>query len=119
MSTIVLPHPPLPLRNNSRPHWRVKAQAVKAYRKLAQMRAIEALAMRNPPMWEKATVLVTWRSKTAQHPDPVNILDSLKAAFDGLEDAGIILNDKGLWPERPIIETKASWPEVVLQVEEE
>lgn len=119
MITIVLPHPPAPLRPNARCHWRSKAQAVKAYRKLAQMRALEALAMRNPPMWERASVVVVWRSTTARHPDPDNIIASLKASFDGLADAGIIENDKGLWPERPIIETKAHWPEVVLQVEEE
>jgi crossover junction endodeoxyribonuclease RusA len=119
MITIVLPHPPAPLRPNARCHWARKAKAVKAYRKLAQMRALEALAMRNPPMWERATVVVIWRSTTARHPDPDNIIASLKASFDGLADAGIIENDKGLWPERPIIETKARWPEVVLQIEEE
>lgn len=117
--TIVLPHPPLPLRPNSRAHWRRKAQAVKAYRQLAKMSAIQTLAGQSPPMWERAKVTVTWRSRTMIRPDPDNIVASLKAAFDGLADAGVVVNDRGLWPERPRIETKASWPEVVLTVEGE
>ncbi len=117
--TIVIPHPPHPLRPNSRTHWRQKAQSVKAYRSLAKFYAIRALAMQPPPMWEKAKVSVTWRATKRVHPDPDNIIASLKAAFDGLADAGVVTNDKGLWPERPIIETRAHWPEVVIRVEGE
>jgi len=117
--TIVLPHPPLHLRPNSRAHWRRKAQAVKSYRQMAKVYAIQALAMQTAPMWAKAKVSVTWRSRTMIHMDPDNIIASLKAAFDGLADAGVVANDRGLWPERPKIETKASWAEVVLTIEGE
>lgn len=119
MITIVLPHPPAPLRPNARTHWRSKAQAVKASRKLAGLKAIEALAMRRPPLWERAKVQIVWRCTKRIHPDPDNIVASCKAYFDGLADAGIITNDRGLWPERPIIETGAHWPEVVLKIEGE
>lgn len=117
--TIVLSHPPLPLRPNSRTHWRKKATAVKAYRIAAKVASIATLARRTPPLWERATVRVTWRCMKRIHPDPDNIVASLKAAFDGLADAGIVVNDRGLWPLRPIIETGAHWNEVVLTVEEE
>lgn len=117
--TIVLPHPPLPLRPNSRTHWRSKARAVKAYRALAKISATRSLAMDAPPCWAKARVRVVWRCRTKIHPDPDNIIASLKAAFDGLADAGVVENDRGLWPERPRIETGASWAEVVLTVEED
>ena len=117
--TIVLPHPPLPLRPNSRTHWRKKAQAVKAYRLAARLAARTTLGMDAPPCWVKARVKVIWRSRTLIHPDPDNIIASLKAAFDGLADAGIVENDRGLWPERPRIETRASWGEVVITVEED
>jgi Holliday junction resolvase RusA-like endonuclease len=114
--TITLPHPPLPLRPNSRTHWRKKAQSVKAYRQQAKVYAIGALAMQNAPLWEKAKVQVVWRCTKRIHPDPDNIIASLKAAFDGLADAGVVTDDRGLWPERPVIETGAHWPEVVLTV---
>lgn len=38
-----------------------------------------------------------------KQPDPDNIIASLKAYIDGLADAGIVANDKNLWPERPEI----------------
>ena len=70
-------------------------------------------------MWEKAKVRVVWRCTKKIHPDPDNLIASLKAAFDGLADAGIVTNDKGLWPERPVINTGAHWPEVEITVEGE
>jgi Holliday junction resolvase RusA-like endonuclease len=109
----------LALRPNSRQHWRRKAQAVKAYRAMAKAYALQALAMQRQPMWTKAKVNIIWRCTKRIHPDPDNIVASMKAAFDGIADAGIVENDKGLWPERPIIETGAHWPEVVLRVEGE
>jgi len=116
--TITIPHPPLPCRPNSRTHWRKKSQAVKAYRyqAAAYARSLLGGAGINPPRWQKAKVRVVWRCTKRIHPDPDNIIASLKAAFDGLADAGLIANDKGLWPERPVIETSAHWPEVELTI---
>ena len=117
--TIVLPHPPAPLRPNARCHWAVKSKAVKSYRAFAKVLAIQAFANQPPPMWERASVQIIWRCRTLRHPDPDNILASLKAVFDGLQDAGVVANDKGLWPDRPMIETRAIWDEVVIKIEEE
>jgi Holliday junction resolvase RusA-like endonuclease len=119
--TITIPHPPLPCRPNSRTHWRKKAQAVKAYRiqAFAYANAVLAAYGHKPPRWDKARVRVVWRCTKRIYPDPDNIIASLKAAFDGLADAGVVSDDKGLWPERPIVETGRHWPEVEITVEGE
>ncbi len=66
-----------------------------------------------------ATVEVVWNCTGMRHPDPDNIVASLKAAFDGLQDAGIVANDRSLYPERPEIRTKQPWASVVLTVRKE
>lgn len=117
--TLTISHPAQALRPNVRAHRMAKATATRAYRQDARMLAIAALARRPPPLWKRATVQVIWRCIRRIHPDPDNIVASLKAAFDGLADAGIVENDRGLWPLRPIIETGADCDEVVLTVKED
>ena len=119
--TITIPHPPLPCRPNSRAGWQKKARAVKSYRLLAASAAQFKLLLSGftPPKWKRARVRIVWRCQRNIHPDPDNIVASLKAAFDGLADAGVVENDKGLWPERPEVEVGHQWPEVVLTVEAE
>lgn len=116
--TITIPLPPKEVRNNWRGHWARKAGAVKQYRFEAQFQAIQAMG-RPAPFWKKAKVHITAYFPTARHLDPTNLIDALKPAFDGLEDAGVIVNDKELWPERPVIVTKDANPRVVLVVTEE
>ncbi len=113
--SITLPHPGPALRPNSRVHYHAKARAVAAYRALAAMEA-RMVCGGNPPRWERATVEIVWSATGLRHPDPDNIVASLKAAFDGMQDAGIVRNDKGLWPERPVILTKQPWAGVRLTV---
>jgi len=64
-------------------------------------------------------VHVHWLCKGKRHPDPDNIISSLKSAFDGLQDAGVVANDRGLWPERPVISVGEGVNEVWLVVSEE
>jgi Holliday junction resolvase RusA-like endonuclease len=116
--TITIPLPPKEVRNNWRGHWAKKAKAVKAYRFEAMFAAIQAIAG-NAPFWKKASVRVTAYFPTARHFDPTNLIDALKPAFDGLQDAGVIENDKNLWPERPVIVTKDKNPRVELTITEE
>ena len=116
--TITIPLPPKEVRNNARVHWARKASAVKQYRFEAQFQAIQAMG--GPaPFWEKAKVHITAYFPTARHMDPSNLIDGLKGAFDGLEDAGVIVNDKNLWPERPVIVTKDKKPRVELTITQE
>ena len=116
--TITIPLPPKDVRNNARVHWAKKAAAVKQYRLLARFRATTAMGLTKLG-WKKAGVKVTAYFPTARHLDPTNLIDALKPAFDGLQDAGVIENDKELWPERPVIVTRDKNPRVELVITEE
>ena len=93
--TITLPLPPRELSPNSRCHWAQKAAWVKRYR--ARTWAAARIAMDgDPPRWERATVQIRWIGHTRMHPDPDNALARCKALFDGLTDAGVFADDRGL-----------------------
>lgn len=117
--TITLPLPPAALKPNARVHWAQKARAAKRYRRTAEAATIEALNGIEPPRWKMASVLIQAYFPTARHPDPDNAVASLKSAFDGLADAGLIENDRGLWPERPVIGKDKDNPRLVLTIRKE
>lgn len=96
--TIVLPLPHKSLNPNARPHWRAKAKAVKGYRLSAHLtaRGVRGAERDSDPLWPAATVLVRAYFKDARRRDKDNIQASLKAAFDGLVDAGLLADDSGL-----------------------
>jgi len=102
--SIFLPMPPAALFPNSRVHWRVRWRETKAARRLACMAAKEALGLNWPPRWVSASLHVKFSLPTVLRHDPANLMRSLKAYEDGLQDAGIVDNDRGLWPERPVID---------------
>jgi hypothetical protein len=52
-----------------------------------------ALGRRRAPKWPAATVLVEVTPPDLRKRDKDNLLASLKAAFDGAEDAGVVVND--------------------------
>jgi Holliday junction resolvase RusA-like endonuclease len=116
--TITIPLPPKEVRNNWRGHRAKKATEVKKYRFLTCFRALAAMGQ-TKLSWKKASVKVTAYFPTARHLDPTNLIDALKPAFDGLQDAGVIENDKNLWPERPVIVTRDVNPRVELVITEE
>jgi crossover junction endodeoxyribonuclease RusA len=120
--TLTIPLPPSEVRNNARVHWSKKARAVKTYRTETRLRAIRAIAsneMSDNLPWKKATAQVTAYFPTARHLDPTNLIDALKSAFDGLQDAGVIEDDKDLWPLRPVIVTRDKNPRIELTITEE
>jgi Holliday junction resolvase RusA-like endonuclease len=116
--TFTIPLPPHEVRNNARCHYRAKAAKIKHYGTLAMLAAREAAGWKKP-MWLKATVKVVAFFPTAQRMDPTNLMDALKGPFDGIERAGIIVNDRELWPERPVIHTKQTNPRIEITVTEE
>jgi crossover junction endodeoxyribonuclease RusA len=97
---VTLPIPPAATRPNARGHWAKKAKAVKQQREDAAVGARLALidGGYKAPHWERATVEVTlYRSASnARRSDSDNIIAWCKALYDGLQDAGVILNDRGL-----------------------
>ncbi len=99
-----LPHPKLSA-NCKKSHWAVKAYHTRKAREMACLEARKAMGGKFGPMWEKAALIVRFSFPGACRQDPSNLMRSLKAYEDGLQDAGIIKNDRGLWPERPEITT--------------
>lgn len=114
--TINLPIPDAKLRSNARVHWAIRSRLTKLHRNRAMLAARTVLGKEPPPRWEKASLRTEWFFPTRRHLDPDNAIGSLKAYIDGLADAGIVANDRGLWPERPVMSTDNVCPRVVLTV---
>lgn len=87
-----LPLPPKALSPNARTHWAVKSRAVKAYRFCAQMAARKAWDDAGSPLLE-ADIVCVFHFRDKRRRDRDNLLASLKAAFDGMADAGIVSDD--------------------------
>ena len=117
--TITIPHPPHAVKPNARAHWRAKAAAVKKYRRQAWAASVAALQRHTPPQWVKARMRIKAYFKTMAWPDPANLMSSMKSAEDGIEDAGIIANDRGLWPERPEFFKDTSNPRIEITITQE
>ena len=74
-----------------------------------------------PPRWERATYQATFYrpGKRAKRMDDDNAIASLKGVLDGLQDAGVIVNDSGLThlPPVQLIGDEASERKLVLTIE--
>ena len=116
--SITIPLPPRCLSPNGRVHWAKKAKATKEHRSAAFWAAKEALDG-PPPGWLTASLKVVAYFTTRRMPDPTNFMSSLKAAEDGIADAGIIVNDRALWPERPEFRVDKANPRVELTISAE
>lgn len=109
--------PPGPLWPNARPHRMTKARATKAYRHEAKIAAKQALRRSVPPRWAAATLEAHFYFRAQRRRDPDNCLAALKAAFDGLRDAGVIADDNRL-THRPVkVECGRSRGGVELRIE--
>lgn len=91
---IRLPHPPKACHPNTRSHFMAKASAVKKYRTAACLVAMEAQGAARPVRMKRARVTVVAKYRDERARDKDNILASLKSAFDGLADAGLVENDR-------------------------
>jgi crossover junction endodeoxyribonuclease RusA len=89
---VTLPLPPKQLSPNARVHWAVKAKAVKQYREDARWAVINHCHYH----WPAAEVQATFYHSRNARRDKDNLLSSLKAAFDGLVDGGLLSDDSGL-----------------------
>lgn len=122
--TLTLPHPANACNPNARVHWTVKAKAVKKLREAAKIMADYELSKLNaaPPMWEEATVQATFYrpGKQAKMLDEDNAIGMCKAACDGLQEIGIIVNDSGLHhlPPKQVIGDAADERKLVLVLRE-
>src|SRR5699024_10335942 len=78
------------LTSNQRLHWAVKAKRTKFIRTLAHVTAGNAF---NGRTWQVAHVGVFVGYPTRAKVDPSNAAPALKAALDGIVDAGVLPDD--------------------------
>ena len=97
--TVTLPIPSRTLSPNGRHHWRTKAAAKKKARedgRLATLAALSPVASARP-LWLNAVVSVRLVRKDGRGRwDDDNLIAACKAYVDGVVDAGLMANDKGL-----------------------
>ncbi len=97
--TLTLPMPEPVLFPNARPHWSVRAKAVKAYRglcgvlaRVARYGEREAFGDFDRPM-AHARLSLRFVFCRRRRTDPDNALAAFKSGLDGLVDAGILAGD--------------------------
>jgi crossover junction endodeoxyribonuclease RusA len=121
---IDIPIPPPPLWPNARVHYMGKARAVRRYRGLCHILALAAGNQANwGPAAQTATVKATFFLPSRKR-DPDNCIAALKAALDGLADAGIIANDRDLTILPTVVLSHVQWrvmyqrrhPSVILEI---
>lgn len=111
---ITIPIPPRETHPNRRVHWSTKSKAVKAQRRDAGFAALAALqtAGMPKPRWQSAQIQATFydAANTANIADEDNLIAWLKATVDGIADAGVLDNDRGLkWlPTKQYIRSSAA-----------
>lgn len=94
--TITIPIPPTALSPNGRAHWRAKSKARGDQR--VQGFAFASCQFAGPgPKWDRVKLVIRWFAKHDKNiPDFDNAVASCKGAFDGLEDALVVSNDRGV-----------------------
>lgn len=112
--TVTFPLPERAVSQNGRKGIWAKAAATKKQRTDAGIECLKATEY--APRWKRATLGIKAFFKDGNHPDPMNFIGSLKATIDGIEDAGIVEDDKGLWPLRPVFATDKENPRVELTI---
>lgn len=112
--TLDLPLPPKALKPNSRANWKVKAAAGKKARSEA---GLLARINRPPNPYARATLHATFYMKNRSDDD--NLIAWLKWYRDGLQDGGVIENDRNvtMLPPAQIVDRKQA-TRVILRIEE-
>lgn len=113
---IVLDLPPRELNPNSRTHWSKKAKAVKYYRQLAFIAARNA--ENRGRGWDRAEVVTVFYLPDRRRRDPDNLMASLKAAWDGIVEAGVLTDDNQLIIFPPVIAFDSERPRVEIEMRE-
>ena len=82
-ATITLPWPSKALHAHAKGHWRPKAAATKAYRRVAWLLALEARVTPDPA----AVLAFTYHPPDLRRRDCQNMPQAMKAVVDGIADA--------------------------------
>jgi len=113
--TITFPIPDRALSPNARVHWAKKAKLAKQLRTASSYLTTAAIALYGyppRPNWNQATYKARFYWANNRRHDADNAIASLKNCLDGVADAGLIVNDSGLCPERPEFHTDKANPRV-------
>lgn len=97
--TIILPLPDRGLSPNARSRtYHKKARLTKVARRVAWALSLQAISQTGEamPWWKKARTTITAYFPTKTFADSDNLLASLKPSFDGICDAGVLIDDKEL-----------------------
>ena len=95
----------------------MKAAAAKKYRRISKEQ-VESEKIETGP-WELARVSATFFFKNHRRRDPDNAMASLKSAYDGIVDAGLVVDDDATHMKRgePEFFVDKVYPRVVLKIE--
>jgi crossover junction endodeoxyribonuclease RusA len=115
---IHLPLPTPALQPNSRAHWIVKARETKQYRQRAMLEARSILPHDWQPM-EYATVQCVFTFAQRRRRDGDNLLASMKAAYDGLRDAGVVVDDCRFTHLPVLVNSQRGAPSVCVKITEQ
>ena len=97
--TITIPIPPPELSPNSRAHWAARAREKAMQRMDARHACLDAInRQRLPVPFAAVTVQPVFFYSTSRRRDRDNAGAMLKAAYDGLVDAGLLADDETLTP---------------------
>jgi len=118
--TLVLPLPHKSLSPNKQPA--TKGGRIQKARETKKLRAASCKAARDAQIdtapWECALAQAVFFHKVNRRRDPDNAMGSLKAAYDGLVDAHLIVDDdwRHLKRDEPTFEIDRDWPRVELTI---
>lgn len=115
---IILPLPPSGLQANARVHFMKRASLTKESREAAFWAAREAIAVQGWVTVERATVRTVFFFKDKRRRDEGNLRSWCKAAEDGLQDAGVVVNDSGFTFHPPEVYCSKEHPRVEFYVKE-
>ena len=111
---ITLPLPPVALSPNVRRHWAVKARAASEYRAMAMAEVLRTIPASKRPRWIHAETQAVFYYGANRRRDGDNAGASLKPAWDGIADAGVVVNDSGLRHMPPVLKVDRINPRVEL-----
>lgn len=115
--TVTIPLPLKELSPNARVHWGDRSKAKRKYRQWA---GAAALASVRRVGWATVDTIglkvVLYARDRRSKWDEDNLIASMKAAIDGLADAGVVTNDRGVRLERTEIVWDDPDPRVELEV---
>lgn len=113
-----LPTPAMLRQVHAKGNWRARHSATHPARGAARLAALAALGRREAPRWKRAKFRHYFYWGDARHRDPSNALAACKAIQDGIADAGVVENDRGVFPSIEAWEIDRESPRLVIVIEE-